>query len=296
VVPNDPLFGQLSGLKRGDFRHAWNVSDGAGAVIAVIDSGCNHHADLEGQVLWDYALNAIDGGKDVTDSNGHGTHVAGTIGASWDNNLGVAGGCRNCKILPCKFIGSNGAGSLFNAIKCINHATTYAQQHGPVAINASWGGGGYSQPMYDSLKRAADSNVLFIAAAGNEGRRVTKNAPAYPASYEIDNIISVAAIDAAGSLASFSNRGKREVDIAATGVSVLSLKGSQEYIALSGTSMATPHVAAAAALLLSKYPSLGIKGLRKRIFKNARVSESLRGKVARGRELDAFKMLQANNP
>lgn len=238
--PSDPLYGELWGMKHIKIEKAWEEGITSSAKVAVIDTGVDcDHPDLS--CVGEY--NAITGEEDANDDNGHGTHTIGTIGAL-HNQLGVSGIVDNVGVLACKFLGKSGGGSLFDAIKCID----WAIENGANIINASWGCRGcYSEALLSAIRRANDAGILFIAAAGNEGVENNGNSHHYPSDYELDNIISVGSIDQDGKLSSFSNYGST-VQIAAPGRDILSTWPGQGYKRLSGTSMATPHVAGYAAL------------------------------------------------
>jgi subtilisin family serine protease len=216
------------------------------------DDGNGYVDDVYG---WDFAGNnntVFDGTSDD-----HGTHVAGTIGAKGGNGIGVAGVCWDIKLLSAKFLGTRG-GTTANAVKAVDYFTDLKRRHGLnlVATNNSWGGGNYSQALFDAIVRAKVENILFIAATGNSFTNIDVTA-SFPASYESDNIIRVASIDKSGSLSYFSNYGPLVVDIAAPGSDIYStlpgFKNSSIYGLLSGTSMATPHVTGAAALFASTF-------------------------------------------
>src|SRR5262245_53506680 len=187
---------------------------------------------------WDFYYNnrtVYDGGYYGTQDD-HGTHVAGIIGAVGNNSRGVAGVNWNVSLISAKFLGPYG-GSISDAVKAIDYLVDLKTRHGLdiVAINASWGGGGYSQDLHDAIARAGEANILFITAAGNSGADLDQN-PFYPASYtDLANVISVAALNSSGNLASWSNYGADTVSLAAPGVSILSTYPSNGYAYMSGT-------------------------------------------------------------
>jgi len=183
---------------------AWKIEDGSSneVIVAVIDTGIDYkHEDLKYNIWSDnkgnHGYDFANNDSDPMDDNGHGTHCSGTIGAM-HNNYGISGVSANVKIMGLKFLDFNGSGSLNNAVKSIK----YAVDHGAKILSNSWGGGGYSKAMFDVINYAKKQGVLFIAASGNDG---SKN-PMYPASYDLDNIISVAASDLNDKKASFSNK------------------------------------------------------------------------------------------
>ena len=233
---------------------------------------------------WDFAANDSSVFDGVGDD--HGTHVAGTIGAVGGNSIGVAGMCWNVKFISAKFLGSQG-GTLASAIKAVNYVTDLKTRHNlnVVASNNSWGGGGYSQGLYDAIERANVANILFVAAAGNNSNNNDASA-SYPASYSNANVISVAAIDKNGGLASFSNYGATSVDLGAPGVGIwstvpVSQKGKivPSYASYSGTSMATPHVTGACALYKSINPSATAAQIKEAILKSVTFTDSLNGRT-----------------
>ncbi len=201
---------------------------------------------------WDFAGNnnsIYDGGRKGNQDD-HGTHVSGTIGAE-SNGTGVVGVNWNVTLISGKFLGVFG-GNTANAIKAVDYFTDLKNRHGLniVATNNSWGGGGFSQGLYDAISRANNAGILFIAAAGNSGTDNDVTA-SYPANYDLANVISVAAISSTGGLASFSQYGATTVDLGAPGVGVWSTTASNTYSSYNGTSMATPHVTGAVALYKS---------------------------------------------
>jgi subtilisin family serine protease len=277
---------------------AWARATGSkNVVVAVIDTGVDYnHPDIRPN-MWIkpkanpsdpdvFGFNAINGKEDPMDDNAHGTHCAGTIGAVGDNAQGVVGVTWNVSIMGVKFLSGSGSGTLADAIKAIDYAT----QNGAQIMSNSWGGGGFSQTLLDAIKRARDKGILFVAAAGNDGSN-NDSQPAYPASYDVDNIISVAASNNLDNMASFSNFGTRTVHLMAPGENILSTTPNNRYQSFSGTSMATPHVSGAAALLLGQEPSLDYTELRERILKSTDKWKGLKRKVASSGRLNVYNML-----
>lgn len=224
----------------------------------------------------------------------HGTHVAGTIGAVGGNNKGVAGVCWNVKLLNAKFLGRRG-GTTANAIKAVDYFTDLKTRHGLniIASNNSWGGGGFSQGLFDAIERANAQGILFVAAAGNSGLN-NDTTPHYPASYANANIIAVASITSTGGLSSFSNYGATSVDLGAPGSSIMSTVPVSSkrsvvsgYASYSGTSMATPHVTGACALYAAKYPGATAAQIKAAIINSVTATPSLSGKCVTGGRLDA---------
>lgn len=250
-------------------------------VVAVIDTGITYDhpalaknvwvnkAEIPGNGIDDdkngfiddvYGFNFRDNKGDPYDDHGHGTHVAGIIGAVLnDSNALVKGVCGRTSIAGLKFMGGNGNGSTSDAIKALNYAV---QMRIPLSCN-SWGGPTWSEALIAALEAADSVGHLFVAAAGNQGRN-TDEIPHYPASYRVPNVISVAASTSTDELASFSNRGPLTVDLAAPGVKILSTFPPDRFKELSGTSMATPVVAGVAALLMS-FPYQNISQVKRAI-------------------------------
>ena len=248
---------------------------------------------------WDFVNNdsgVYDGpGTPTTPVDSHGTHVSGTIGAL-GNGVGVVGVNWNVKIVSAKFLAPSG-GFTSDAIKAIDYLTNLKLSGvNIVAINNSWGGGGFSQSLLDAINRAGDAGILFIAAAGNSksNNNTTAN---YPSNYVCttptrtwDCVVAVASIGSTGSLSSFSNYGSTTVDIGAPGENILSTYVSDQYAYLSGTSMATPHVTGAAALCASINAAITPAQIRSSILNSNTPTTSLTGKTVTGGRLDINKM------
>jgi type VII secretion-associated serine protease mycosin len=240
LTPNDPLLSQQWDLAKMQLPQAWDLATGSGVVVAVVDTGADaSHPDLAGQLVAGY--NFVGNNSNTTDDNGHGTHVSGTIAALTNNGLGVAGIAYNAKVMPVKVLDSTGAGSYTAIINGI----TYAADHGARVINMSLGGYSYSASLQDAVNYAFNRGLVIVAAAGNDNT----SSPSYPAACQ--NVIAVAATDQNDNKASFSNYGSH-ISVAAPGVSILSTVRGGSYAAWNGTSMASPHVAGLAALVISQ--------------------------------------------
>lgn len=305
--PNDPMLGQLWGMENTQNPgvdigaiQAWAVETGnQDLVVAVIDTGINYnHADLRGN-LWTnpieaagqpgvdddgngviddlHGYNAITDSGDPLDDHGHGSHCSGTIGAKGNDGQGIVGVAWNVRLMGIKFLSAAGGGSLEDAIKAIDYAT----KMGAKVLSNSWGGGGFSQALKEAIDRSHAAGTVFVAAAGNESNNNDAK-PTYPATYDTPNIISVAAVDSRGQLASFSNYGKNKVHVAAPGVNVLSSINTDGYDSWSGTSMAAPHVSGIVALLLSKEPLLSNIEVRDRVIQTSKKWANLRSRVRAG--------------
>lgn len=263
--------------------NAWTNAKEAAGQTGVDDDGNGYVDDIHG-------YNFADDKGDSTDNNGHGSHCAGVIGARGNDGVGVAGLNWDVSLMAVKFLDENGSGSLANAIKAID----YARKNGAQILSNSWGGGPFMQTLNDAITATATAGELFVAAAGNDSGDCDKD-PSYPASYKIDNIISVAAIDQRGNLADFSNFGATTVHIAAPGVGIWSTMPTGAAY-LSGTSMATPHVTGAAALLLADNPHLTAAQIKARLLASARPLHTLKGKTVTGGMLDISDALSGGTP
>jgi subtilisin family serine protease len=253
------------------------------------ENGSDDDSDgkVDDLIGWDF----INNDNDPLDDEGHGTHVAGTIGAITNNATGVAGIAWNVQIAAMKFLGASGSGSTSGAIGSLNLAVA----NGIKISNNSWGGGGFSQALYNSLVAANNAGHVFVAAAGNFASDNDATA-FYPANYDVANVVAVAATNNQDALASFSNYGVNSVDIAAPGSSIYSTYRNGGYASLSGTSMAAPHVTGVVALVRSLSPSLSVAGTVSRILAGADVISGLTTKVAGGRRLNAFRVINGLHP
>ena len=235
---------------------------------------------------WDF----VNHDNNPTDDNSHGTHVSGTIGAVGNNNLGVVGVNWNVKIMALKFLNASGSGSTADALS----ATLYAANKGAAVSNNSWGGGGADQSLLDAIEYGASHGMLFVAAAGNNNSN-NETAPFYPASYNSDVIASIAATDHNDARASFSNYGATTVDLGAPGVNILSTIPGNSYAPFNGTSMATPHVSGAAALLKAHFPSATAYGLKALLMRSVDPKPSMQGITVTGGRLNVFNAVSCAN-
>jgi subtilisin family serine protease/subtilisin-like proprotein convertase family protein len=225
--------------------------------------------------------NFVDNNNKPYDDNSHGTHVAGTIGAMGNNGLGVAGINWQTSLMAVRFLNGDGNGSLGNFIVGLN----YAVAHGARISNNSWSGADNSQVLYDAINNARAHGHIFVAAAGNDGTNTDVN-PAFPSSFNLDNIVSVAASDRNDHLAGFSNYGRTTVDLAAPGVDILSTTPFSSYSVFSGTSMATPHVAGALALVWGLHPTWSYRQVINQVLNTVDKVPSMQGKTVTGGRLD----------
>jgi subtilisin family serine protease len=323
--PNDQYFndgtlwglrntGQNGGTHGADIgaEAAWELTTGStNVIVAVLDTGIRYtHQDLA-QQMWRnpgeipgngldddgdgyvddiFGINAITGTGNPMDDHAHGTHVAGTIGAGANNGRPHVGAAQNARIMAVK--AGNSKGQFDNS--AVIEGIQFVVEKECRVINASFGFPAYSKAQFDAIAAAGLSNVLFIAAAGNNAAN-NDAVPAYPASFPLDNIISVAAIDRLDGLASFSNYGRRSVHVAAPGKEVFSCSSAtdSDYISLEGTSMAAPHVSGIAALVRARFPSASVTELKSRILTSAVQTPALQGKVSTGGRVNAFRALTA---
>jgi thermitase len=306
---NDPRYNEQWALAGSGIPQAWIKTKGSGdVVVAVLDSGVEYtHVDLSNHI-WTrppnlapyrdhdlgtiddvHGYNAIDNDGDPLDQNGHGTYCAGVIGAECGNSTGVCGVNWKVQIMPLKFINAGGFGYVADAIEAINYAID--RKHAGVnlrVINASWGLNQPSRALEDIIRNASDAGILFVAASGNTGTN-NDTSPHYPASYNIANVISVAATDRNDALAQSSNFGAKSVQIAAPGQDILTTALGNEYEKRSGTSLAAPMVSGVAALALSARPDLSVDQLRRLLLEAVDKTPALQGRVSTGGRINAAK-------
>ena len=328
TIPNDPSFtnlwamqntGQSGGTVDADIdaTDAWTLSTGSNSVyVGVIDTGVDYnHSDLSGNMYssaTDCNTNGIDDDNDgyiddchgidtanhdsnPMDDNSHGTHCAGTIGATGNNGVGVVGVNWRVTVVPCKFLKSDGSGPNSGAIECLDWLAKL-KDHGLniVATSNSYSGGAPSQASADAIKANLDRGILFIAAASNDNTN-NDSLPIFPANYGLPNMVVVASTDRYDLRSSFSNYGLHTVHLGAPGSSIYSTVLSNAYAYKSGTSMATPHVAGAAALLKAQNSSLDWRAIKNLLISSGDPIAALSGKTASGRRLNVYSAMTCSN-
>ena len=295
-----------------DAVRAWDLATGSRSVIvAVIDTGIRYtHRDLTEQ-MWRnldelpgngidddqdgfvdnlFGVNAVENGGNPFDDNNHGTHIAGTIGAAANDDNPHVGVVWNVQLMACKFLDGEGFGFTSDAIRCID----FAVKNGARILNGSWGGGPFSNGLFDSISMAGTEGVFFVTSAGNDGSD-NDLFPAYPASFQIENVISVAALDRRDRLAPFSNYGRQSVDMGAPGVEIFSSTATSDfsYSTMKGTSMAAAHVSGIAALILGNREEASLSELRARLLSATVPVADLDGKVRMAGRVNAYRALTA---
>ena len=298
-----------------DAPEAWTLQTGktqaeGGPLIAIIDTGINYnHEALQGNIWTNpgeipgdgidndgngvvddiHGFNAAADSGDPLDDNDHGSHCAGSIAGNGNNSKGLYGVSQKGNLMGVKFLTARGGGTLADAIESV----LYATKMGARVTSNSWGGGGFNQALYDAFK---SSPAMHIIAAGNESNNNDAR-PAYPATFDLPNVISVAATDHNDGIARFSNYGATTVDLGAPGVDILSSTsgGPKEYKSFSGTSMATPHVTGAANLLLTQFPDMSNEELKSRLMNTGDSVASLQGKTVSGKRLNANNAMETDN-
>jgi thermitase len=311
--PNDPFYTFDYALVDSPEDHdidapsAWGTRTGC-AKVAILDTGIDtDHPDLapnvykssdkpnngkdddkNGYVDDTYGFNAINGKGSGEDNNGHGTHVSGIVAGRGNNETGSSGVCWSAQLVAVKFMNSKGKGSTSAAIDGID----YAVKNGAKIVNCSFGSSSKSSALHDAVDYAQDHNVLLVVAAGNDSQNIDKT-PSYPASFTDSNILAVAASTSDDALASFSNFGSENVDVAAPGDSIFSTYLGGGYKVLSGTSMAAPYAAGTAALLRKQEPDATYGNLRYAVRHKVDKPPTLAGKVAYDGRLNVQKALAA---
>ncbi len=324
-VPNDADFSKLWGLQNVgqadsagqvgtpgadiDVVKVWQTgkTGSKNILVAVIDTGVSlTHADLKdnlytnpGEIAGNevdddgngfvddvHGWNFFNNTSNANDDNDHGTHCAGTIGGTGNNGQGVAGVNWTVSLLPVKFLSGSGSGTLEAAVESIN----YAAKMGAQIMSNSWGCASQTcntQALGDAIKAAGEKGILFVAAAGNDGQN-NDSAPNFPSNYPYPNVLAVAATDNRDVLAAFSNYGKNKVHVAAPGVKIYSTVKSGGYDSFSGTSMATPHVAGIAALMMSVDSSLDYAEVKRRLILTSTPVAGLKKKVTAQGRVNAY--------
>ncbi len=324
LIPDDTRFGELWGMHNTgqsggafdfdiDAPEAWDEhTDSPAVVIGSIDTGIDEdHEDLAenmwtnpGEIPgngtdddgngfvddvngWDFVNND----NNPNDDNSHGSHTMGTAAGRGNNGKGVAGVTWSAQIMSikvCNSFGSCPTNAIINGID-------YATDNGAHVTSNSYGGGGFNQSMFDAISRANDAGVLFSAAAGNNNRN-NDTSPFYPATYDLPNIISVAAMDRFGNRSSFSNYGATTVDLGAPGSSILSTNPNNAYGNKSGTSMACPHVTGAVAYLMGFNPTLPYLDYKQVLMDSVEPNDNLAGRAVSGGVLNLRKALDLMPP
>lgn len=330
-LPNDPQIAANYGLVDNGsgsdvkVRQAWKINYSCRPIrIAVIDTGVDrNHPDLKSNLWrnpgevgfdsrgrrketngmdddkngfaddvigWDF----VDDDNNPEDTHGHGTHVAGIIGAVGGNGIGTSGVCANAKLMILKYYSARASGkeNLRSSIRALKYAIRMRAK----VINYSGGGSSASGDEKEILNIARKRGIIVVAAAGN-GHHNTDWSSYYPASYDLDNIITVAATNYRGEIASTSNYGSRVVDLAAPGEQIYSTLPGGRYGKMTGTSQATPFVTGAVGLLWSTYPHLTVAEVKERILSSIDpLSRSDHKKVLSGGKLNIYRALLATTP
>src|SRR3989338_5772504 len=294
-----------------ELQKAWNISKGnKKIVVAIIDTGVDYtHPDLKNNI-WQNPNEIPNNGKDdddngfiddtmgwnfvdhtptPSDEHGHGTHVAGIIGAVRGNGIGISGVCPNISLMILKYYSPNATGkeNLENTIKSFG----YAVQNGAHIINYSGGGAEFSKEEREAILEAKKKGIIVVAAAGNERQNADIHAY-YPASYDLDNIVSVAAVTPTQKLVDSSNYGMKRIDVAAPGQNIFSTLPKGQYGYMTGTSQATAFVTGIAALALSTYGSLPSIAIKDLLLKNVHPTKTLKGKIKTGGMINAYAILK----
>ncbi len=310
VIMNDPNIQQAWGLKKSDADKAWEISKGSKrVVVAIIDTGADiKHEDLQGS-FWKnpneipnngidddkngfiddvYGWNFVNNDNDLADNHGHGTHIAGIVGAQANNGVGIAGIAPEVSLMILKYYDPKvpNTDNLRNTVMAIRYAT----KMGANIINYSGGGTEFSADEKAAIEEARNQGILFVAAAGNERSNSDKH-KYYPADYGLSNIISVTAIDPNINVLDSSNYGVETVDIAAPGQNILSTLPGSKYGQMTGTSQATAFVTGAAVLVMAHKNNSDVAEVKKFILSTGDTQVHLLSKTKTARKLNLFKAL-----
>ena len=318
VILNDPNISEKWGLARTNATKAWEVSQGSkDIIVAVIDTGADvNHRDLQ-ENLWvnpgesgrdkngnDKATNRIDDDgngfiddvngwnfvtntNNVTDTHGHGTHIAGIIGARGGNSFGISGVSPRVSLMILKYYDPN-TNNLENTIRAIRYAVKMKAN----IINYSGGGVEYAEKEFQAIKEAEANGVLFVSAAGNERSNSDEKGKHYfPADYDLSNIISVTAINNDTQVLASSNYGVRTVDLAAPGENIYSTLPGNSFGLMTGTSQATAFVTGVAALVMSHNREFSAAEVKKYILKTGDEHQNLLAKTGTSKVLNSLKAL-----
>jgi thermitase len=311
LTPNDTLFSnqysETSAPINTQTTDAWNIKTNC-KKVAILDTGIDtDHPDLKNNVWHNkhekpdngkdddkngyvddyYGIDLIAGKGDGEDNNGHGTHVSGIVAGHGNNAAGIAGVCWSGSLVAVKFMNSQGQGSLSKAVAGIE----YAIDAGAKIINCSFGSSESSKALKDEIEKAQDKGVLLTVAAGNNGQNIDTT-PEYPAGYTNGNLLVVAASTSTDTLASFSNFGAKNVDLAAPGDNIVSTYLNGTYHVLSGTSMAAPMTAGVAALLWARNSDATYSEIRKTIRGEVDLLSAFSGNTVSGGRVNTNKALQ----
>jgi subtilisin family serine protease len=323
AAPNDTQYGQLWALKNFgqaigtatytpasgtpgadiNVEKAWDlITDCSSVVVAVVDTGVNYtHEDLAGN-MWNggpgfpnHGTDFVSNDNDPMDLNGHGTHVAGIIGAAGNNGTGTTGVCWKASIMAVRVLNAAGSGTTASVIQGVG----FAVSQGAKVINMSLAGGGaFDQAFSGAITNARANDVAVVVAAGNEANNNDAGGARYPCNFTHSNLTCVAALDQNYALASFSNWGAASVDVGAPGTNILSMwiGGTSTYNTISGTSMASAEVAGLAAMLRAYNPRFTFADVVNAIRKGGRAAASLAGKTVSGNSIDVMSSLAFINP
>src|SRR6266404_10805 len=324
LTPNDPSFGSLFGLTKIGAPTAWNTNTGSSSVVVgVIDQGIDiNHEDLQPNVWTNpapglfppitgdlHGVNFINNTGNVFSGDpteDHASHVAGIVGARGNNGLGVVGVNWTVGLMSLKFLDAAGNGDTANAVRAVGYAKQMrdrwvssggTQGANVRVLNNSYGGGGFDQSFVDAINAANTSGILFVAAAGNVdvGTEEPNNeiVPHYPSSFDVPNVVAVASTNSSDNLSGFSHFGANSVDLGAPGSSILSTTPGNTYQTFSGTSMSTPHVSGAAALLWAQNPNLTVQHVKNLLLLNGDIQAALIDKTVTGRRLNVGNSFQS---